>query len=96
MGEIDSDFELAHSSDWTGGAVLAAGAGGGAAGGGLLAALPEVATRALVVAWAAGLDPPLVTSALAPRTPSCEACLRFRDERDRSIPQERAIEGPAE
>src|SRR3954471_11543568 len=50
IGEIDSDFELAYLSVWAGGAVLAAGAGGGAAGGGLLAALPEVATRALVVA----------------------------------------------
>ena len=40
-------------------------------------------------------SPGPMASALAPRTPSFEACLRCRDERDRSNPQDRDIEGPA-
>ena len=54
--------------------------------------LREVATRALAVGAA---SPGPMASALAPRTPSFEACLRCRDDRDRSNPQDRDIEGPA-
>ena len=54
--------------------------------------LREVATRALAVGAA---SPGPMASALAPRTLSFEACLRCRDERDRSNPQDRDIEGPA-
>jgi len=100
-----------HSSVCTGGGVVAetgrgvVGAGAtagalaaaGALGAALFASLLVVATRASFSARAAaGLVPVLPTaSALAPRTRSLEACRRCRADPDRSIPQDRAIEGPA-
>src|SRR5215218_8069644 len=87
---------LAHSSVCTGGAFIAAGAAGLAIGAAGLAWLAVVATRASFSMRAdlvAALPAP---SALAPRTRSFDACRRWRAGPDRSMPQERAIAGPAE
>lgn len=68
-----------HSSVWTGGAFERGGVGAG-----LLAMRPL---------RSAGAGP--MASARAPRTLSLEDCLRCRDEREPSSPQEREIDGPA-
>src|SRR5689334_16772004 len=79
------------------GVAVTGGAAGRGAGAAVLASPPDVATR--VSFWAraaAGLVPTAPTaSARAPRTRSFDACRRCRGGPDRSIPQERAIEGPA-
>ena len=86
-----------HSSVCTGGAVVAEGADGGVLGAAFASPL-EVATPAsFSTRAAAGLAAALPTaSARAPRTRSLEACRRCRADPDRSIPQDRAIAGPAE
>ena len=84
-----------HSSVCTGGVVVAEGDGGFALGAAMVASFLEVATRASFSTCAAAGLVPLPTSALAARTRSFEACRRGRADPDRSIPQERAIEGPA-